>query len=246
MTATAPMIDDVVAMHAPTAQISVLIVDDDRDSAEELSECLETFGFNCFMAASPDEAMKVAGEQPEITAIVTDFYLRGVRAVAENGLHLLDRLRVAHPDRLFDCLVISGDPDILAECALDGAVKFLPKPVVAESLIAMLLSPPCAVKDTEEDHVSLALMHRLLESQSNAIATLTEALNANQVTRDRDARQALNRLDLLVDAAKIANKRVEGTAADEIRTLLAYIAGQGDAVKGLLSDTGSQAPPNVA
>ena len=141
MTAIAERYDTPSLPQMGAGLISVLIVDDDPDAVDELSEALEGFGFRCFQAASPDEAIQVIDEEPRISAIVTDFYLRGLATSADNGLLLIERVRETFPDRSFDCVVVSGDPDILAECALSGAVKFLAKPILPESLTAMLLTP---------------------------------------------------------------------------------------------------------
>ncbi|MEM1297940.1 MAG: response regulator [Pseudomonadota bacterium] len=234
MTAIAPIFEDDAVTRFAAGPLSVLVVDDDKDASEELSEALEEVGFTCFAAASLAEAIQVAGDHPQITAIVTDFYLTGDDAVADNGIRLIDRLRETFPDRKFDCVVVSGDPEILAECAINGPVKFLAKPIVPESLTSMLLSPVDTKLPSGNGEVSLVLMHRLLESQSNVIATLTEALNATNTAHNKGATEALNRLDLLVDAARIANKRNSGSGPDDMKALLGYIAGQGSAVKALL------------
>lgn len=234
MTATAPIFDESAATNFAAGSLAVLVVDDDKDASEELSEALEGLGFTCFSAGSLAEAIEVAGQNPQITSVVTDFYLSGTDAVSDNGLWLIDRLRETFPDRTFDCVVVSGDPEILAECAINGPVKFLAKPIVPESLTSMLLSPLDTQLPGTNGQVSLVLMHRLLESQSNVIATLTEALKATNRSHDKSAAEAVSRLDLLVDAALIANKRSSGSGTKDMKALLGYIAGQGSAVKTLL------------
>ena len=216
----------------PFFPLSVLIVDDDPIAGEELSEALEDLGFRCFVATSYREAIEVTAREQDIGAIVTDFYLRGVDNMAENGLELIENLQDAFPDRALDCIVVSGDRDILAECTMHGAYKFLPKPIAPESLSSMLMDGnPVQEDDADDDSpVSIVLLHRLVESQSQAIATLTETLKANQ----KDSREMRSRMTRLLEAAKIAGKRTAEVEDPQIRTLIGYIVGQGVAVKDLL------------
>lgn len=224
--------------------LSVLIVDDDPIAGEELSEALEEFGFRCFIATSYREAIETAARETSITAVVTDFYLRGTENLAENGLDLIESLQDAFPDRALDCIVVSGDPEILGECTMHGAYKFLSKPIAPESLSSMLLEPRPAAEaqaGSEEDDnaaVSVVLLHRLVESQQHTITTLTDALKANQ----KDAREMRSRLGRLLEAARIAGRRSARTGDNEVRTLIGYIVGQGAAVKDLLPRNADRKP----
>lgn len=239
MNAIAARADIPETPQEPFFPISVLIVDDDPIAGEELSEALEDFGFRCFVANSFREAIETTARETSINAVVTDFYLRGAENMAENGLQLIENLQDAFPDRGLDCVVVSGDPDILAECTMHGAHKFLPKPIAPESLNSMLKDRAPAEVDEETDGpVSMVLLHRLVESQSQAISTLTDALKANQ----KDAREMRSRIDRLLEAARIAGRRTARSEDHEVRTLIGYIVGQGSAVKDLLPRNSPKKP----
>lgn len=240
MNATAACAEVPGPQQEPFFPLSVLIVDDDPIAGEELSEALEDLGFRCFVASSYREAIEVTAREQDISAIVTDFYLRGVENMAENGLELIENLQDAFPDRSLDCVIVSGDRDILAECTMHGAYKFLPKPIAPESLSTMLMEDSPAPEETPSDDasVSVVLLHRLVESQSQAIATLTETLQANQ----KDVREMRSRMSRLLEAAKIAGKRTAEVEDPQIRTLIGYIVGQGAAVKDLLPGNSSAKP----
>lgn len=211
--------------------ISVLIVDDEVEAAEELAEALEDNGFACFIATSSGQAHDMVRNHPEISAVVTDFYLRGSIPSLDNGLKLIEFLREAHPERMLDCVVVSGDRDVLAECTIQGAEKFLSKPIAPESLTSMLAAPRESAPAEDGAPVSMVLLHKLVESQSKAIESLTEALS----TREKGQREALSRMDRLVLAARVAGQRSAAGRSDEIDTLIGYIEGQSVAVNKALS-----------
>ena len=242
MNATAACAEVPGPEQEPFFPLSVLIVDDDPIAGEELSEALEDLGFRCFVASSYRQAIEVTAREQEIGAIVTDFYLKGMENMAENGLDLIENLQDAFPDRALDCIVVSGDRDILAECTMHGAYKFLPKPIAPESLSSMLMdgtpAPDDAAGDDDDAAVSVVLLHRLVESQSQAIATLTETLKANQ----KDVREMRSRMSRLLEAAKIAGKRTAEVEDPQIRTLIGYIVGQGAAVRELLPQNSAKKP----
>lgn len=219
--------------------ISVLIVDDEPEAAEELSEALAEYGFDCFVAGSADEAQDLMRENDDITAVVTDFHLRGSLPPLCDGLKLVEFLRAAHPERQLDCVVVSGDRDVLAECTVHGAEKFLSKPIAPESLNSMLTGVAPEREPDNEGPVSLVLLHRLVESQSKAIESLTEAL----ADQEKGNREATSRMDRLVLAARVAGNRTKLGRKDEVDTLIGYIEGQGAEVSRLLTGTGRRPPP---
>lgn len=212
----------------PKGTLSVLLVDDDPIAAEELAESLEDEGFRCYTATSSDQAMAAIGENPDICAIVTDFYLRGAHDTGDNGLALIDAVRDAFPSRQIDFLVVSGDTNVLSDCTIDGE-KFLAKPIAPESL-RTVLNHETVSRGVPEDEVPLVTLQRLLEAQTNAVSTLTEALT----TARKDRREAASRVDRLVQAAKIASKRSKNSGYADLNSLIGFIALQGSAVSKLL------------
>lgn len=161
---------------------TTLVVDDDAIAAEELGESLELEGHNCVLAHNYDDAVRIFGERCDIRAIASDFYLSGPRSGYKNGLDLVEYLRRTYPDRRFDCLILSGDADILTECQLFGNVKFLRKPACAVTIASTLSA--LRLEDTGLPHHGAAAQ----DAQSVVIspeitAKLTELLGAASLLR---------------------------------------------------------------
>ncbi|MEM9138865.1 MAG: hypothetical protein AAGB15_03465 [Pseudomonadota bacterium] len=125
------------AAASPSLQ-TILVVDDDPIAAEELAEGLELEGHGCIRAHSYDEAIELFDGCEDVIAIASDFYLSGDKSGYKNGLDLVDHLRRTRADRRFDCLILSGDADILTECKLFGNVKFLRKPACSRTIAQTL------------------------------------------------------------------------------------------------------------
>lgn len=215
-------------------QASVLVVDDDAVAGEELAEALELEGFACTAATTWDEALSILAATPTIEFVITDFYLRGDDMATANGLDLIDHIRAIHPTRKLDFVVISGDRDVLADCVVTGAGNFLAKPISPESISALIRKPSDKIPEAAgaaDNEAELVKLHRMIEAQAGAISELSKALNESR----RDKREATSRLDRLVDAASIAERRSDDGQGD-VNNLIRYIVGQGFAVRGLLAN----------
>lgn len=209
---------------------SVLIVDDEAMAAEEMAEALGDAGFRCFIASSADEARTIFHGQPDITAVITDFYLKAPGFCAGNGLELVETLRAELPDRMLDCIVISGDPEVLADCVLFGGVKFLAKPVLPDSLATLLCRNIDEDADQSDYTISLDLLQRRIQDQSRVITALSRNIKADQAKSD-----AMSfRLDRLNSAALILRNRVEDEDNGDVISMVRYIAEQGMAIRGML------------
>lgn len=216
---------------APTLDSSnaLLIVDDDEVAAEELAEAMCEFGYNCFVASSPEEARKTILRHPEIVTVVTDFYLHGFGHCAGNGLGLIEELLSLVPGRCLTGVVISGDADVLVDCTIHGAQKFLAKPVAPEALAAMLSGSPNQSPETTTADDSFTNLHQLVISQSEAINRLTNTI----ALYERNAREIGSRLDRMTSAALIVRKWVGEDANGSAAPLVHYIVAQGLTTKDL-------------
>ncbi|MEM7212594.1 MAG: response regulator [Pseudomonadota bacterium] len=218
---------------------SVMVVDDDTVAASELAETLEFEGFSCIAASTPEQALSILCSLSSIEVIITDFYLRGEATAAGNGLRLVETIREAFPDRKLEAIVISGDQDVLADCTITGAGKFLAKPIAPESICSMVREASLQGGEapaTPDEAASVSSLHRMVQVQADAITSLTEALNEARA----DTRRASTKLDRLVSAASIAGRRNEVVGAGDVGELLSYVVGQGYAVKKLLRDNGGR------
>jgi DNA-binding NtrC family response regulator len=112
----------------------VLIVDDDKDTRELLSELLALDGIRCLTASSGEGALKMLEEKPSIGLLITDLRMGQV-----DGLdlirHVRESVRAALP-----IIIISGDADVedaIAAMHL-SVVDFLLKPIDADNLLTLV------------------------------------------------------------------------------------------------------------
>jgi len=109
----------------------ILIVDDTAPTLGALAELLTSAGYDVATAESFEEGKRLIDEhQPDLLVI-------DIRLGPYNGLHLVVRERMAHPNR--PIIITTGFPDALleAEAKWYGA-EFLEKPIRSADLIAMV------------------------------------------------------------------------------------------------------------
>ena len=106
----------------------VLIVDDDEDTREALSEALREAGFCVDQVATATEALQRMDEQGEPDVILLDLRMPGM-----DGAQFLERTR----NRRARVIVLTGDSSARLMQFARGA-KLLPKPVDLEDLEAAL------------------------------------------------------------------------------------------------------------
>jgi DNA-binding response OmpR family regulator len=107
----------------------VLIVDDTPSTLGALSELLTNAGYDVMRASSFEEGRRLAEEgNPDLLVI-------DVRLGPYNGLHLVVRERLAHPDR--PVILTTGFPDAVLEAeARRYGAEFMEKPIRSAELIA--------------------------------------------------------------------------------------------------------------
>jgi two-component system, sensor histidine kinase len=113
----------------------VLIVDDDASVLKAIRRFLQLDGFPVSSAASVSEATQLAGNQPDIELLVTDFHLTN----GEVGTDVIAAIRgiTGRPVR---AVVISGDTSLaLRKVTLqDPHVRLASKPVNAAELLSLI------------------------------------------------------------------------------------------------------------
>jgi DNA-binding response OmpR family regulator len=115
----------------------ILIVDDTLATLGALAELLSNAGFQVVTASDFDEAKrKIDSESPDL--LIVD-----IRLGPYNGLHLVVRERLAHPE--VPVIMTTGFPDALLEAeARRYGAEFMEKPIRSADLIALvkkLLTP---------------------------------------------------------------------------------------------------------
>lgn len=206
---------------------AVLIVDDVIEAAEELSEALEDFGIEARIAGSAEQAKEMVLQQPDIRAVVTDFYLSGYGNGRQNGLSLLEELSAMVPDRDLDTIVVSGDPDVLVDCTLMGAQTFLSKPLAPESLLAVLSQDLPEPASDDEDTVRQ--LHQIIMTQSQAITQLTDTIKHYE----KRAVEISAHVDHVTSAAVLVSNSITEAGNEDVVNLTEYIVAEGTAAKDL-------------
>ena len=109
----------------------ILIVDDTTATLGALAELLSNAGFAVATAENFEEAKrKIDQEEPDL--LIVD-----IRLGPYNGLHLVVRERLAHPER--PVIMTTGFPDALLEAeARRYGAEFLEKPIRSAELIALV------------------------------------------------------------------------------------------------------------
>lgn len=124
--------------EAPTQmKQKILIIDDTEATLGALAELVSAAGFDVVTAADFDAAKRqIELEEPDL--LIVD-----IRLGPYNGLHLVVRERLAHPDR--PVIMTTGFPDALLEAeARRYGAEFMEKPIRSADLIALvrkLLAP---------------------------------------------------------------------------------------------------------
>src|SRR6056297_815833 len=112
----------------------ILIVDDERDIRELISDILEDEGYVTRRAGDSDEAMSaIAAEPPGL--LILDIWLKDSRM---DGIDILKAVKRDHPD--VPVVIISGHGNIeIAVAAIkQGAYDFIEKPFNIDQLMVVI------------------------------------------------------------------------------------------------------------
>jgi CheY-like chemotaxis protein/DNA-binding MarR family transcriptional regulator len=119
-----------------SAQCRILVVDDDRATAEEVVEAAHLLGYQCNYALDAASALRAIAEDETIGIVVTDVQMPGM-----TGLSLLDELssRFASQRPLVTLVITGfGSIDVAVAAMRNEAADFLTKPVSRDDLAAAL------------------------------------------------------------------------------------------------------------
>ena len=112
----------------------ILIVDDERDIRELISDILKDEGFTTRLAGNSDEAMaQISGEQPAL--LILDIWLKDSNM---DGIDILKTVKRDYPD--VPVVIISGHGNIeIAVAAIkQGAYDFIEKPFNIDQLLVVI------------------------------------------------------------------------------------------------------------
>ncbi len=217
-----------------------LIVEDEVLIAEELTDALYDHGIKCLIASTVVQARAILLTHPEICFVVSDFHLKTEKTT---GLKVIEDLRATVPDRELECVIVSGDPGTLIDCASADTVSFLPKMALPEGLIKLFNDyregtdtgsapqpEPVRMQRTEPDQLERRDESPSVEGQSSAARLL----------------QLNFQMDRVISAASIMRVRTEGMGTPDVHNLAQYIIEQSVMAKSLLAETEAAAQGSQA
>jgi two-component system response regulator HydG len=104
-------------------KIRILVLDDDRPHAEAAAETLERSGYDCRIATSGTEGLKLA-DQETYDLVLTDLVMRDI-----SGLDVVRHVKRRSPET--EIIVMTGYPsyETALEAMDDGAYDYLNKPI---------------------------------------------------------------------------------------------------------------------
>jgi two-component system response regulator HydG len=113
-------------------KISILIVDDDVDLGDSLSDILDTMGFNTTVARSGKEALNII-KAKKFDAIIID-----IRMPQMNGVETLHLIKKQFPLISVVMITAYAEDELIKQAEIDGALKVLSKPLDIDRLVKFL------------------------------------------------------------------------------------------------------------
>lgn len=113
-------------------KVRILVLDDDRGHAEAAAESLERTGYECTVATSGTEGLRLL-ENGEFDIVLTDLVMRDV-----SGLDIVRQVKARSPET--EIIVMTGYPsyETALEALNEGAYDYLNKPIDLNILRAKL------------------------------------------------------------------------------------------------------------
>jgi DNA-binding NtrC family response regulator len=152
----------------------VLIVDDNRDLAENLGELLELEGYETTVMSSSRRALE------EGPTLEFDVALLDVRMPDVDGIDLCAALARSHPRATFVLMTAFTAEARLAEASSAGAAAVLPKPVPVERLLTLLVQGARSVLLVEDDEALRASLRAELEDRGFKVVSVDSLAQAEE------------------------------------------------------------------
>ena len=176
-----------IEQYSNSADVSVLLVEDDPDALEELADIADIEGWTANSTNSIDEALSIIEKDPKIGIVVSDVHFVDPLGESANGFQLVSRVQAKMPERDISFIMLSGDPSAVKSSVQMGAVDFLTKPLVSEDLVS-------AVREAKLSNCRERSLSDLLEVIKNKMRERDYASglidDPDAERKDKDIRQA--------------------------------------------------------
>ena len=113
-------------------QGSLLVVDDDRQLLESMSDWLRSHGLTVATSSGYGDALEQLSKQ-QFEMLLVD-----VRLPDGDGFDLLELVRRNHPETHVILMTGYGDPDAAVEAVRAGAADYLTKPLISDELLLVI------------------------------------------------------------------------------------------------------------
>ncbi len=113
-------------------KISILIVDDDADLGDSLTDILDAKGYDASFATSGKEALRIIKEK-KVDAIFLD-----IRMPEMNGVETLSCIKKYSPMTSVVMITAYAEDELVGQAIVEGALKILKKPLDLEKIISFV------------------------------------------------------------------------------------------------------------
>jgi two-component system, response regulator RegA len=167
-----------------SADMSLLIVDDDQALCQRLGRAMERRGFVFVGAHSVAEALEAIQAHAPAYAVID------MRLEDGNGLQIVPVLREARPDCRIVMLTSYGNIVTAVTAVKAGAIDYLQKPADADQVAAALLEhegnlPPPPENPMSADRVRWEHIQRVFEQCDRNVSETARRLNMHRRTLQR-------------------------------------------------------------
>jgi two-component system, response regulator RegA len=169
---------------APVAEMTLLIVDDDRPFRERLARAMQARGFDVAVADTVSEGVALVKERPPAYAVID------LKLDDGNGLDVVETLHETRPNARVVVLTGFGNIATAVAAVKFGAIDYLPKPADADDIMGALLAQPGAKPNPPEnpmsaDRVRWEHIQRVYELCGHNVSETARRLNMHRRTLQR-------------------------------------------------------------
>jgi len=170
-------------------KLRVLLVDDERDFVESLSERLELRNLRAEVAHDGEEALK-AVEKGEPDAMILDLRMPGI-----DGMKVLRQVKKKHPDVAVVVLTGHGTDKDEKEALRLGASAYLKKPVDVDQLVGTLHRVWNRLKRSKDAVDTMLMAAAFAQAGETEIARDTMGEFMDKEDEDRDTEKGSTQTD---------------------------------------------------
>lgn len=197
----------------PYSDISLLYVEDDAATREQVSRILSARGYRLTVAENGEQGLACFREQP------SDIVLTDIMMPRLNGLEMARALRVLSPEIQITCMTAFSDTSYLIEAIEIGINQFVLKPVEFNSLFTAL--------DRCQKMVELDRRQRRLEAENIQI----KKIEAIGILAGGMAHDFNNLLQVILGYVSLA--RMNAEPGSKIESLLAVVENTSETAREL-------------